>query len=37
MIPGVRPVPEGAASMVGPIADAGPAGGFLRDGEPLPW
>jgi NAD(P)-dependent dehydrogenase (short-subunit alcohol dehydrogenase family) len=36
---GARPVPEGAASVVwaATLPDDGPAGGFFRDGEPLPW
>ena len=34
-----RPVPEGAASVVwtATLPDAGPTGGFFRDGKPLPW
>jgi NAD(P)-dependent dehydrogenase (short-subunit alcohol dehydrogenase family) len=36
---GARPVAEGAASVVwaATLPDDGPAGGFFRDGEPLPW
>jgi hypothetical protein len=36
---GARPVPEGAASVVwaATLPDDGPAGGFFRDWEPLPW
>jgi NAD(P)-dependent dehydrogenase (short-subunit alcohol dehydrogenase family) len=36
---GARPVPDGAASVVwaATLPDDGPAGGFFRDGEPLPW
>jgi NAD(P)-dependent dehydrogenase (short-subunit alcohol dehydrogenase family) len=36
---GARPVPAGAASVVwaATVPDDGPAGGFFRDGEPLPW
>ena len=36
---GARPVHEGAASVVwaATLPDDGPAGGFFRDGEPLPW
>ncbi len=34
-----RTVEEGAASVVwaATLPDAGPTGGFFRDGEPLPW
>jgi NAD(P)-dependent dehydrogenase (short-subunit alcohol dehydrogenase family) len=34
-----RAVEEGAASVVwaATLPDAGPTGGFFRDGEPLPW
>jgi NAD(P)-dependent dehydrogenase (short-subunit alcohol dehydrogenase family) len=37
--PGGRPVAEGAASVVwaATLPDSGPAGGFFRDGKPLPW
>jgi NAD(P)-dependent dehydrogenase (short-subunit alcohol dehydrogenase family) len=37
--PGGRPVRDGAASIVCAIdlPDAGPTGGFYRDGRPLPW
>jgi NAD(P)-dependent dehydrogenase (short-subunit alcohol dehydrogenase family) len=37
--PGGRPVAEGAASVVwaATLPDSGPAGGFFRDGRPLPW
>lgn len=36
---GARPIPEGAASVVWAVLlpDAGPSGGFFRDGKPLPW
>ncbi|MGI8911548.1 MAG: SDR family NAD(P)-dependent oxidoreductase [Rubrobacteraceae bacterium] len=36
---GARPVPEGAASVVwaATFPEDGPAGGFFRDGEPVPW
>jgi NAD(P)-dependent dehydrogenase (short-subunit alcohol dehydrogenase family) len=36
---GARPVAEGAASVVWAalIPNAGPTGGFFRDGKPLPW
>jgi NAD(P)-dependent dehydrogenase (short-subunit alcohol dehydrogenase family) len=36
---GARPIPEGAASIVWAalLPDAGPSGGFFRDGKPLPW
>jgi NAD(P)-dependent dehydrogenase (short-subunit alcohol dehydrogenase family) len=36
---GGRPVEEGAASVVwaATLPDAGPTGGFFRDGRPLPW
>jgi len=36
---GARPVPEDAASVVwaATLPDDGPAGGFFRDGEPVPW
>jgi NAD(P)-dependent dehydrogenase (short-subunit alcohol dehydrogenase family) len=37
--PGGRPVLEGAASVLWAIdlPDAGPTGGFFRDGRPVPW
>ena len=37
--PGGRPVEEGAASVLWAVdlPDAGPTGGFFRDGRPLPW
>jgi hypothetical protein len=37
--PGGRPVEAGAASVVwaATLPDSGPAGGFFRDGQPLPW
>ena len=37
--PGGRPVHDGAASIMWVIdlPDAGPTGGFYRDGRPLPW
>ncbi|MEV4369185.1 SDR family NAD(P)-dependent oxidoreductase [Nonomuraea sp. NPDC049637] len=37
--PGGRPVAEGARSVLwaADLPDDGPAGGFFRDGEPLPW
>jgi NAD(P)-dependent dehydrogenase (short-subunit alcohol dehydrogenase family) len=37
--PGGRPVEAGAASVVwaATLPDSGPAGGFFRDGRPLPW
>jgi NAD(P)-dependent dehydrogenase (short-subunit alcohol dehydrogenase family) len=37
--PGGRPVAEGAASVLWAVdlPDAGPTGGFYRDGRPLPW
>jgi NAD(P)-dependent dehydrogenase (short-subunit alcohol dehydrogenase family) len=37
--PGGRPVAAGAASVVwaATLPDAGPTGGFFRDGRPLPW
>ena len=37
--PGGRPVRDGAASILWAIdlPDAGPTGGFYRDGRPLPW
>jgi NAD(P)-dependent dehydrogenase (short-subunit alcohol dehydrogenase family) len=36
---GGRPVAEGAASVLwaATLDDAGPSGGFFRDGRPLPW
>ncbi len=36
---GGRPVADGAASVLWAVdlADDGPAGGFFRDGQPLPW
>jgi NAD(P)-dependent dehydrogenase (short-subunit alcohol dehydrogenase family) len=36
---GGRPVAEGAASVLWAVdlPDAGPSGGFFRDGKPLPW
>jgi NAD(P)-dependent dehydrogenase (short-subunit alcohol dehydrogenase family) len=36
---GGRPVADGAASVVWAVLlpDAGPTGGFFRDGKPLPW
>jgi NAD(P)-dependent dehydrogenase (short-subunit alcohol dehydrogenase family) len=36
---GARPIPDGAASIVwgAGIPDAGPTGGFFRDGKPLGW
>jgi NAD(P)-dependent dehydrogenase (short-subunit alcohol dehydrogenase family) len=36
---GARPIAEGAASVAfaATLDDAGPRGGFFRDGEPLPW
>ncbi len=38
-IPGARPVPQGAASIVWAalLPDDGPTGGYFRDGQPLPW
>jgi NAD(P)-dependent dehydrogenase (short-subunit alcohol dehydrogenase family) len=38
-IPGARPVPQGAASIVWAalLPDNGPTGGYFRDGQPLPW
>ena len=38
-IPGVRPVQQGAASIIwaATIPDDGPTGGFFRDGTPLAW
>ena len=37
--PGGRPVADGAASVLWAVdlPDDGPAGGFFRDGQPLPW
>jgi len=34
-----RTVAEGAAGIVwaATLPDSGPAGGFFRDGKPLPW
>ena len=36
---GGRPVAEGAAGIVwaATLPDAGPTGGFFRDGKPIPW
>jgi NAD(P)-dependent dehydrogenase (short-subunit alcohol dehydrogenase family) len=38
-MPGARPVPVGAASIVwaATLPDDGPSGGFFRDGKALPW